>query len=100
LGGRGRQISEFKASLVYRVSSRTARATQRNPVSKKQKKQKIPKNKKQTNKQKPTKQNKKDKYLGSNVIQSLFGRIIVVGSLLEPLAYPATGSSLSLKYQA
>jgi hypothetical protein len=30
-----RQISEFKASLVYRVSSRTARATQRNPVSKK-----------------------------------------------------------------
>jgi hypothetical protein len=34
LGGRGRQISEFKASLVYRVSSRTARAIQRNPVSK------------------------------------------------------------------
>jgi hypothetical protein len=33
LGGRGRQISEFEASLVYRVSSRTARATQRNPVS-------------------------------------------------------------------
>jgi hypothetical protein len=33
LGGRGRQISE--ASLVYKVSSRTARATQRNPVSKK-----------------------------------------------------------------
>jgi hypothetical protein len=27
-------ISEFKASLVYKVSSRTARATQRNPVSK------------------------------------------------------------------
>jgi hypothetical protein len=35
LGGRGRQISEFKASVVYRVSSRTTRATQRNPVSKK-----------------------------------------------------------------
>jgi hypothetical protein len=33
--GRGRQISEFEASLVYRVSSRTARATQRNPVLKK-----------------------------------------------------------------
>jgi hypothetical protein len=33
LGGRSRQISEFRASLVYRVSSRTARATQRNPVS-------------------------------------------------------------------
>jgi hypothetical protein len=28
-GGRGRWISEFKASLVYRVSSKTARATQR-----------------------------------------------------------------------
>jgi hypothetical protein len=34
MGGRGRQISEFKASLVYRVNSRTVRATQRNPVSK------------------------------------------------------------------
>jgi hypothetical protein len=34
LGGRGRRISVFKASLVYRVSSRTARAAQRNPVSK------------------------------------------------------------------
>jgi hypothetical protein len=37
LGGRGRCISEFK---VYKVSSRTARATQRNPVSKNQKKKK------------------------------------------------------------
>jgi hypothetical protein len=37
LGGRGRWISEFEASLVYRVSSRTARAIQRNPVSKKKK---------------------------------------------------------------
>jgi hypothetical protein len=34
LGGRGRWISEFEASLVYRVSSRTAKATQRNPVLK------------------------------------------------------------------
>jgi hypothetical protein len=49
LGGRGRRISEFKASLVYRVSSRTARATQRNPVSKKQKNKKKTKNKKQKN---------------------------------------------------
>jgi hypothetical protein len=40
LGGRGRRISEFKASLVYRVSSRTARAIQRNPVSEKPRKQK------------------------------------------------------------
>jgi hypothetical protein len=36
LGGRGRQISEFEASLVYKVSSRIARAIQRNPVSNKQ----------------------------------------------------------------
>ena len=45
MGGRGRRISEFKASLVYKVSSRTARATQRNPVSKNQK------TNKQTNKE-------------------------------------------------
>ena len=38
LGGRGRQISEFEATLVYRVSSWTARATHRNPVLKNQKK--------------------------------------------------------------
>jgi hypothetical protein len=53
LGGRGRQISEFEASLVYRVSSRTARVTQRNPVSKKQKnKTKQNKKPKKTNKTK------------------------------------------------
>jgi hypothetical protein len=34
LGGRGRRISEFEASLVYRVSSRTIRAIQRNLASK------------------------------------------------------------------
>ena len=43
---RGRQISEFEFSLDYKVSSRTARAKQRNPVSKK----------KQTNKQTNKKQ--------------------------------------------
>jgi hypothetical protein len=41
LGGRGRRVSEFEASLVYRMSSRTARATQRNPISKKIKKLKL-----------------------------------------------------------
>jgi hypothetical protein len=39
LGGRGRWISEFEASLVYIVSSRTARAIQRNPFSKQQQQQ-------------------------------------------------------------
>jgi hypothetical protein len=47
LGGRDRWISEFEASLIYKVSSRTARAIQRNPVSKNKTKQ--------TNKQKTTK---------------------------------------------
>jgi hypothetical protein len=40
-GRQRRRISEFEASLVYKVSSRTARATQRKPVLKN----------KQTNKQ-------------------------------------------------
>ena len=34
MGGRGRQTSEFKASMVYRVSSRTTRRKQRNHVAK------------------------------------------------------------------
>jgi hypothetical protein len=37
LGGRGRQISELEGNLVYKMSSRTAVAIQRNPVSKKKK---------------------------------------------------------------
>jgi hypothetical protein len=45
LGGRGRLISELEASLVYRVSFRTTRDTQKNPVSKN----------KQTNKKTTTK---------------------------------------------
>jgi hypothetical protein len=48
LGGRGRWISEFEASLVYKMSCRTARAIQRNPVSKNQKKKKERKKKKKT----------------------------------------------------
>jgi hypothetical protein len=45
LGGKGRQISEFEASLVYRVTSRTASATQRYPVLKKNKNKNKQKNK-------------------------------------------------------
>jgi hypothetical protein len=44
-GGRGRQISEFEADLVYKVSSRTARAIQRNPVLKNQNEKKKKKKK-------------------------------------------------------
>jgi hypothetical protein len=47
-GHRARQISEFEASLAYRVSSRTAKATQR-PCIKKPKEKKKKKNIKKTN---------------------------------------------------
>jgi hypothetical protein len=67
LGRKGRQISEFKASLVYRVSSRTARATERNPVSNKQ-------NDKQTNKQKKTKKERKEK----EKLYSIAGQCFVI----------------------
>jgi hypothetical protein len=46
LGGRGRRISEFEDSLVYKLSSRTARDTQRNPVLKNQIKKEKKKEKK------------------------------------------------------
>jgi hypothetical protein len=58
LGGRGRLISDFKASLVYKVSSRTGKATQRNPVSK--------------NKQ--TKEKKKEKERGEGKGEEMGGR--------------------------
>jgi hypothetical protein len=52
----GRWISEFGAILVYRVSSRRVRATQRNPVSGKQKtKQNKTKQQQQQQQQKPPK---------------------------------------------
>jgi hypothetical protein len=60
-GSRGRQISEFEASLVYKVSSRTARVIQRNPVSKNKTnktKNKQTNKKKQKRKKKERKENK------------------------------------------
>jgi hypothetical protein len=68
LGGRGRQISEFEAILVYKVSSRTARAIQRNSVLNKTK-QKNPTNQ-PTNQKNP--QTSKKKKSVSNVIGKLF----------------------------
>ena len=55
MGGRGGHISEFEARLVYKVSSRTARAIPKNPVSKNKSKNKNKnkKTKKYTN-QKPS----------------------------------------------
>ena len=63
-GGRGRRISEFEVSLVYRVSSRTARATQRNPVSKQTNKQTNKKKQKQRQK-KPNQTKPNQKQLGN-----------------------------------
>jgi hypothetical protein len=74
LGGRGRQISEFEASLVYKVSSRTARAIQRNPVSKKQKTKNKNKNKQQQ-RQKTTKQ--KNQLKTEGIMNSLKILIII-----------------------
>ena len=66
--GRGRWISEFEASLVYRVSSRTARAIQRNPVSKSQNRRKRKKERKKERKRKRKKEKrKKKKKLGAKV---------------------------------
>lgn len=45
-GGRGRQICEFQVILVYILSSRTDRVTQRDPVSKQNKISQIKKKKK------------------------------------------------------
>jgi hypothetical protein len=67
----------FKASLVYRVSSRIARATQRNPVSKNQTK---PNQTKPTNKQK------------SSVPKSFF--IITCITILKYLLRPKTSSQI------
>jgi hypothetical protein len=76
LGGRGRKISEFEASLVYRVSSRTARAIQRNPVSKKQNKTK---QQQQQQQQKPPKtKNQPNKKLNKKLC--LFVHIMFVGA--------------------
>lgn len=42
---RGRQISEFKGSLLYRVISRSDRAIQGDPIPKKKKKERKKENK-------------------------------------------------------
>jgi hypothetical protein len=63
LGGKGRWISEFEATLVYKVSSRTARAIQRNPVSKNKTKNKN-KNKNKKNHTNQTHRRRGKSFLG------------------------------------
>ena len=60
MGGRDR-ISEFEASLVYRVNSRTVRATQRNPVLKNQRKEKKRKEKKRKEKKRREEKRREEK---------------------------------------
>jgi hypothetical protein len=86
LGGRGWRISEFEASLVYKVSSRTARAIQRNPVSKKQKR-KLTKPSAQSQSHRPT-----YLYLKSPPpapFQSQMSESVEEGTFLESLAWAA-----------
>jgi hypothetical protein len=73
-------FSEFEASLVYKASSRTARSTQRNPVFKKQTKNK--------NKQKP------DHYLAMALTKISIN--LKVDSLCSesPFVFSATSGSL------
>jgi hypothetical protein len=66
LRGRVRRISEFKASLVYKVSSTTGRATQRNPVSKKKKKKK-----KKRKKKRESERNERNECLWPNPILAI-----------------------------
>jgi ribosomal protein S19 len=72
LESRGRRISEFEANLVYKVSSRTARAIQRNPVSKN-------KNKNKTNKQ----TNKKNTESGAGEIAQWLRALTVLPKVLS-----------------
>jgi hypothetical protein len=58
LGGRGRQISEFKANLVYRVSSRTTRTTEKPGLEKTK-----TKNKNKTKQNNPTTKTNNNKNL-------------------------------------
>jgi hypothetical protein len=58
LGGRGRRISEFEASLVYKVSSRTSRAI-RETLSRKKTKQTKTKTKTIKKKKRKKKKSKK-----------------------------------------
>ena len=62
----GKQISEFKASLSYKLSSKTARATQRNCLKKKQKRKNKQKKKDKTNQQ----QQKEKSHLLSKMINN------------------------------
>ena len=82
-GGRDRWISEFEAILVYKVSSRTARATQRNPVSK-------------------TKQNKtkihKEKIISCKILKNIYIYISIEFKLLDGIKLIVMQSIFNFSY--
>jgi hypothetical protein len=86
-GGRGRRISEFEASLVYRVSSRAVRAKQRNPVMEKKTKQQQKNPKKTKNK---TKKQKNPKEKQTAFLFEVWSPIPLasLGNVLEIQFYP------------
>jgi hypothetical protein len=57
--GRGRQISEFKASLIYIANSRTAGNTEKHPSQKKKKKKRKKEKKRKRKKRKKDRKKKK-----------------------------------------
>jgi hypothetical protein len=100
-GGRGRQISEFEASLVYRVSSRISRVTQRNSVSE-TKQNKTKQNKTKQNKTTKRKEKKKGKqgpcfchFSTSNILFSVAALILQLLTLPSLLLCIATAYALS-----
>jgi hypothetical protein len=78
LEGRSRWIPEFEASLVYKVSPRTARAIQRNPVSKKQNKTKKQKKTKKKQKKKQKQKQTKKEMSGKGKMYRLATRIYII----------------------
>jgi hypothetical protein len=74
LGGRGRLISEFETSLVYRVSSRIARATQRRTlISKNKQTKKSKKERKKPFLEKKQKKTKREREKKITLRRSLTG---------------------------
>jgi hypothetical protein len=70
---------EFKASLVYRASSRTARATQRNPVSKNPKKEE--KEKKREKKRKKRRKKEEEGGGEEQQEQEVVAVVVIFGNL-------------------
>ena len=84
---------EFESSLVYRASSTTARATQRNPMSLKAKKQQQnPKTNKQTNRARELEQYPQHKVVSDQQTGVMLVNVILSSSKIR--AYTIAGTKL------